>query len=142
MATKKRAAPAKRAAAAKKVAADILAAQRRDIADARDLCRTLVAELRSTGEESAAIDEGAAIAPEIDKKRKMALAKEATLAGRAAILHDLAGITRTLIELERHAFDLTAAEESDAAPNQPSAVDSIAERIARLTAPDEQSIEL
>jgi len=146
MATKKRAAtgspsPTKRAAAAKKSAADVLAAQRRDIADARDLCRTLVAELSLATEESAATEEAIAPAPETDKRRQTAMLRALSLAGRAAVMRDLATATRTLIELERRAFDLTADDESDETQTRPSAVDSIAARIAHLAAPDAPSAE-
>lgn len=139
MATKKRAvtgAPSRRAAAAKKAAAEVLAAQRRDITDARDLCRQLVVELGFSSDESDAIEEAIALAPEIDRRRQTAMLKAVSLAGRAAVMRDLAGATKTLIELERHAFDLTADDESDDAQTRPSAIDSIAARIARLAAPD------
>ena len=146
MATRKTAAtastsPAKRTAQRKKSAAEVLAAQRRDIANARDLCRTLVAELNFATEESDAIEEFIAQVPETDKRRQTAMLKAITLAGRAAVMRDLATATRTLIELERRAFDLSAADESDAASTQPSAVDSIAARIARLATPEAPSVE-
>jgi hypothetical protein len=138
MATKQRApAPSRRATAARKAAADALAVQRRDIADARDLCRTLVAELSLASEENEAIEEAIALAPEIDKRRQAAMLKAVSLAGRAAVMRDLAGATKTLIELERHAFDLATDDDSDAEQMQPSAVDSIAARIAHLAIHDE-----
>ena len=119
----------------------MLAAQRRDIADARDLCRTLVAELSFATAESDAIEEAIALAPEIDKRLQTAILRAISLAGRAAVMRDLATATRILIELERRAFDLTAADESDETPTRPSAVNSIAARIARLAVPDAPSAE-
>jgi hypothetical protein len=143
MATKQKApSPSRRATAARKAAAGVLAVQRRDIADARNLCRALVAELSFASAESEAIEAAVALDSEIDKRRQPALLRALSLAGRAAIMRDLAGATKTLIELERHAFDLTAADDADAEPMQPSAADSIAARIASLAAADASSGEL
>jgi hypothetical protein len=125
--------PARRAAAAKK-AADVLAAHRRDIADARALCRKLVAELSFAAAEAETIDLSAEVQPKADKRRQTAMMRAVSLAGRAAVMRDLASASRTLIELERRAFDLSAADESEEARAHPSAIDSIAAGMARLAA--------
>lgn len=130
------AAPAKRSASKKKSAAEVLAAERRDIADARALCRSLVAELRFAGEESEAIEDAIAQSSETDKRRQAALMRAITLSGRAAVMRELAGATKALIELERAAFDLSAADESEPETGQSSALDSIAAELARLAAPE------
>ena len=124
--------PARRAAQQKKIAANILAAQRNDIADARNLCRKLVAELGLATEECDAIDLADANVPETDKRSQAAMIKAVSLAGRATVLRDLSGAMRTLIDLERGAFDLGAADEIEEAKAQSSAIDSITASLARL----------
>ena len=126
MVTKPRAAkraPSRRSAEEKKAAADVLAAQRHDIADARELCRKLVAELTFASEESDAVEEAIALAPETDKRRQGAMMRAVSLASRAAVMRDLASATRTLIELERGAFDLSATEEAEETRAQASIID-------------------
>ncbi|HWG05449.1 MAG TPA: hypothetical protein VG271_10585 [Beijerinckiaceae bacterium] len=129
---KRTASPARRAAKQRKIAADILAQQRSDIADARDLYRHLVVELRLATQESAASEPDDTIVRDTDKKVPAAMMKAASLAGRAAVMKDLFSAMRILVDLERDVFDLAGAEETEA-PSGISAVDAINASLARLT---------
>lgn len=92
-ATKRAPSPARRAATERKAAIDVLTAHRRDIADARDLCRRLVTELNFATQESDAIEETIALSQETDKRRQAAMIRAISLAGRAAVMRDLATAT-------------------------------------------------
>ena len=132
---KRAASPARRAAEEKRIAAEILAEQRSDIAEARDLYRHLVGELKIATQEAAAGALDDAIASDSEKKVSAAMTKAVSLAGRAAVMKDLFGAMRTLVDLERDVFDLAATEEAEP-PSAISAVDAINARLAQLAGQD------
>jgi hypothetical protein len=122
--------PARRAAEEKKLAADILAQQRHDIAEARELYRYLVGELKIATQEAAGVPDDANLS-DSEKKVPAAMMKAVSLAGRAAVMKDLFGAMRVLVDLERDAFDLAATEEAE--PSSAfSAVETINARLAQI----------
>lgn len=93
---------------------EIIRSHRRDIMSGRDMLRTLLDELRESTTERESV--GETIEDEKDQRRREAMRRAVSLPGRARVMTDLAGAMKTLVSLERQAFNIDEPPPNAASP--------------------------
>lgn len=84
----------------------LILSHRRDIGAGQEMCRTLMGELRDASMEREAIDEAIHTNTKDDGRRRTMMLRAVSLPSRARTMMDLAGAMRTLVALERQAFNI------------------------------------
>lgn len=83
---------------------ELVRSHRQDIRSSRDMFRALLGELQGTTAHHDEID--MAIEDEKDGKRRVAMHRAVSLPSRSRVMLDLAGALKTLVGLERQAFNI------------------------------------